>query len=81
MPPLTVLAILENWYDNGSATAYQGMDVLLGAMGLIDAERFVAAMNREQCDYTKWRAGGLPALGIDGIAELANRLSDTLDGQ
>ena len=59
----------------------QGMDVLIGAMGLIDAQRFVAAINREKCDYTKWRAGGLPALGIDGIAELANRLSDTLDEQ
>jgi len=30
-----------------------GLDVLIGAMGLIDAERYVAAINRDKCDYTK----------------------------
>ena len=33
----------------------EGMRILCDHLGLVDAERFVAAMSREPFDYTKWR--------------------------
>ncbi len=33
----------------------QGMKCLVNGMGLVDAERFVAAVMREKFDYTKWQ--------------------------
>lgn len=32
-----------------------GMKVLLSALGAVEAERFVALVNRERLDYTEWR--------------------------
>jgi hypothetical protein len=58
----------------------QGMRVLIEALGLIETERFLAAINREKLDYTEWRKQGLPDLSIDEIAAQANRLSVSLDG-
>ncbi|WP_295437973.1 hypothetical protein [uncultured Thiodictyon sp.] len=57
----------------------QGMSALISAMGLIEAERFVAAINREKFDYTQWRKQGLPDLSIDEIAARANTLSASLN--
>jgi hypothetical protein len=53
----------------------QGMRVLIDAMGLVETERFLAAINREKFDYTEWRKQGLPNLSIDEIAARANQLS------
>jgi hypothetical protein len=33
----------------------QGMQILVKALGEVEAERFVMLMNREQFDYTEWR--------------------------
>lgn len=32
-----------------------GIQVLVQALGAVDAERFVALINRERFDYTEWR--------------------------
>ncbi len=32
-----------------------GIRALLQALGAVDAERFVALINRERFDYTEWR--------------------------
>jgi len=32
-----------------------GMKVLSETLGIVDAERFIAIVLREQFDYTKWR--------------------------
>lgn len=55
----------------------QGMRALIDALGLVEAERFLAAINREKFDYTEWRKHGLPDLSIDEIAARANRLSES----
>ena len=34
-----------------------GMLALLEKLGEVDAERFIALMNREPFDYTRWRQG------------------------
>jgi len=56
-----------------------GMQALIGALGLVEAERFLAAGSRDKLDYTEWRRAGLPDMSIDEIALTANKLTDPLD--
>ena len=49
-----------------------GMQALIGALGLIEAERFLMAVSRERFDYTEWRRQGLPDLPLDELVKLAN---------
>lgn len=49
-----------------------GMHALIGALGLVEAERFMMAVSRERFDYTEWRRHGLPDLSLDELAHLAN---------
>jgi hypothetical protein len=58
-----------------------GMQALIGALGLVEAERFLAAVSRDKFDYTEWRRTGLPDMSIDDIAAVANQLADQLDGK
>lgn len=37
-----------------------GMQAPIGALGQVDAERFVAATSRDWFSYTEWRRLGLP---------------------
>lgn len=56
-----------------------GMQALIGALGLVETERFLAAVSRDKFDYTEWRKTGLPDMSIDEIAIAANKLADHLD--
>jgi len=58
-----------------------GVQALIGALGLVEAERFLAAVSRDKFDYTEWRRTGLPDMSIDEIAEAANHLADKMDGK
>ena len=49
-----------------------GMNALIGALGLVEAERFSMAVSRERFDYTEWRRQGLPDLPLEELARLAN---------
>lgn len=49
-----------------------GMHALIGALGLVETERFLMAVSRERFNYTEWRRHGLPELPLDEIARLAN---------
>jgi hypothetical protein len=55
------------------------MQALIGSLGLIEAERFLMAVNQDRFDYTEWRRTGLPALSIEQIALQANELSSQLN--
>ncbi len=39
-----------------------GMNAPLHVPGLVEAERFIAAVSRDRFDYTEWRRQGLPHL-------------------
>ena len=54
----------------------QGMQALIGSLGLIEAERFLIAMNQDKFNYTEWRRTGLPDMSIEEIASKANQLSE-----
>ena len=49
-----------------------GMNALIQALGLVEAERFLMAISRERFNYTEWRRNGLPDLPIEELAQLAN---------
>ena len=58
-----------------------GMQALIQTIGLVEAERFIAAVSRDRFDYTEWRRLGLPELSLSDLAAQANRLSESLNGQ
>ena len=55
----------------------KGMQALISALGLVEAERFLAAVSRDKFDYTEWRRTGLPQLSIEEIAGDSNKLAST----
>ena len=57
-----------------------GMQALIGALGLVEAERFLAAVSRDKFDYTEWRRSGLPQMTLHDIATAANELSAQISG-
>ena len=57
----------------------RGMQALISALGLVEAERFLAAVSRDKFDYTEWRRTGLPDISIDEIAAAANKLAEDLN--
>ena len=56
-----------------------GMQALIQALGLVEAERFFAAVSRDKFDYTVWRQSGLPSMSLQEIARQANQLSAQLN--
>nr|VFK13773.1 MAG: hypothetical protein BECKFM1743B_GA0114221_102937 [Candidatus Kentron sp. FM] len=59
----------------------QGMRALIGTLGLVEAERFLAAVSRDGFDYTEWRRHGLPRMDVDELANAANRLTQEWDSR
>ena len=57
----------------------KGMQALISALGLVEAERFIVAVSRDRFDYTEWRRTGLPELAIEEISTAANKLADSLN--
>ncbi len=51
-----------------------GVKALVQALGAVDAERFVALMNRERFDYTEWRKTQWQDETIESLATKARRL-------
>ena len=56
----------------------QGMQALIGSLGLIEPERFLLAVNQDKFNYTEWRRTGLPDMSIEQIAAAANQFSSQL---
>ncbi len=48
----------------------KGMPALIGALGLVDAGRFMAATSRDRFNYTEWRRLGLPDMGLQELEAL-----------
>ena len=53
-----------------TALKWEGMDILIKNLGYVDAERFVALMNREPFDYAKWSQSNLEA---DSVRNVSNK--------
>jgi hypothetical protein len=59
----------------------RGLQVLTKYLGDIEAERFVALIQREPFDYTKWREGLDEDLAIEEISRRAMALKERLAEQ
>ncbi|MGA7874700.1 MAG: hypothetical protein WCA08_03485 [Desulfoferrobacter sp.] len=57
----------------------KGLEVLAKHLGDVEAERFIALIQREPFDYTKWRQGLDEDLTIEQISKKATalRMKDT----
>jgi hypothetical protein len=52
----------------------KGIQILTAQLGDVEAERFVALIQREPFDYTKWRQGLEEDLSIEEISKKAMAL-------
>ena len=57
----------------------KGVQILAEYLGDVEAERFIALIQREPFDYTKWRQGMDEDLSIEEISKkaMALRMKDT----
>ena len=49
----------------------EGFKVLSGALGEVEAEKFIALIKREPFDYTKWQKKLWPEKSIEDISKAA----------
>ncbi len=56
-----------------------GLRALIEALGAVDAERFIAMVNRDCFDYTEWRKTGLPDEDLETLNAQAAEYSRSLD--
>ncbi len=56
-----------------------GMQALISALGLVEAERFMVAVSRDRFNYTEWRRHGLPVMSLELLAQQANRHTEELN--
>ncbi len=49
----------------------KGLRILTESLGLVEAERFVALIQQEPFDYTKWRDGLFEDLSVEEISRKA----------
>ena len=52
----------------------KGIQILAEHLGDVEAERFIALIQREPFDYTKWRQGLDESLTIESISQRAMEL-------
>ena len=52
----------------------KGLRILTEALGLVEAERFIALIQQEPFDYTKWRDGLFEDLTVEEISQKAMEL-------
>jgi hypothetical protein len=59
---------------NSVALLEKGIRCLNNELGILDAERFIALLSREQFDYTEWRKNNLFAgMSMDEIIDEADK--------
>ena len=55
---------------------HEGLRLLFEQMGPVEAERFIALINRERFDYTAWRAAQWQDETVTSLAAKARRLRE-----
>ncbi len=53
---------------------HEGVAMLIKTLGPVEAERFIALINRERLDYTEWRKNQWLDETVATLAEKAKRL-------
>ncbi len=52
----------------------KGLRILTDSLGIVEAEQFVALIQQEPFDYTKWRDGLFEDLSVEEISQKAMEL-------
>ena len=52
----------------------EGMKALSDKLGLVEAERFITLVIREQFDYTEWQRDMFEDMSLDTLIENADKL-------
>jgi len=55
----------------------EGMTVLLEQLGIVEAERFVALIQREKFDYTHWRENLWESISVQDLSDAAMKHRNT----
>ena len=55
----------------------QGLGALVAALGEVNAERFIALLNREPFNYTEWQKSLFTQLSVEDISKLATKHRNT----
>ena len=58
----------------------RGIQVLSEHLGDVEAERFIALIQRESFDYTKWRQTSAEGGSVEEISKAAMSLREERDG-
>jgi hypothetical protein len=53
---------------------FEGIRALMQALGTVEAERFIALINRERFDYTEWRKSQWQDETVESLATRARTL-------
>jgi hypothetical protein len=53
---------------------HEGVAMLIKTLGPVEAERFIALINRERLDYTEWRKNQWLDETVASLAEKAKKL-------
>ena len=59
----------------------KGLQILTKSLGLVEAERFVALLQQEPFDFTKWRKDLFEGLTVEEISQKAMELQKNLTEQ
>ena len=54
----------------------EGMRILAEQLGLVEAERFIMLLRRDQFDYTQWRQGLFKDVPLDTFLKDAQKYRD-----
>ena len=57
----------------------RGLEILSKNLGKVDAERFIALMNREPFDYTAWQQSLMDDISIRNLSKLASDYQKLID--
>lgn len=55
---------------------FEGIRALMQVMGTVEAERFIALINRERFDYTEWRKNQWRDETVESLATRARTLRE-----
>jgi len=61
---------------NSAILKEKGMRVLAEQLGVVEAERFIVMLHREQFDYTQWRHGLFNDVPLDTFLRDAQKYRD-----
>lgn len=61
--------------------AYDGMDVLIERLGMVEAEKFISMIHRESFDYTEWRKKLWPNKTVRELSKEAMEYRKRMDNK